>query len=183
MEENTSIVTSLNLIDFDEWINIPKPLVQALMVFKQCFVEQTRKSEDYSKEFENLTNKVNLRLKMLNDIQANTNEAIRKQQDTILKKVKERCDVLANDLSLFKNNFSEENAAEKKNISEILREMREKLGKFGKVISGTLTAGEINQIVNEKCLNIQISITNEIREQHIRPVTEKIANEVKLNSE
>jgi hypothetical protein len=39
----------------------------------------------------------------MNEVLASTNDTLRNQQEVIMKKVKERCEFLSNDFTIFKN--------------------------------------------------------------------------------
>ncbi|OMJ74564.1 hypothetical protein SteCoe_26463 [Stentor coeruleus] len=174
-------MNSLSILEFDEWVNIPRPLIQALMLFKECFMEQSRKISDCYNEIENSNSKVNLKLRNLNESLANTNDAIRVQQDVIMKKVKERCDFLSSDFAQFKKKVVEENNNKQKILNENSYEMKEQVNRCIKAVSNIVDIEEINKILNEKSIMIHQNVLNSVRDQQLRPSIDKLMTELKTN--
>jgi archaellum component FlaC len=183
MDESKASVSVLSLLDFDEWVNIPRPVVQALMVFKQCILDQTRRIADFGSDFEGLNSKVQLRLRNMTETLANTNEAIHNQQENIMKKVRERCEFVTNEFSLFKHQLNEENVSKQKLFSDGLGEMKEQVRKCVKAVGEIIGIEEITQLVNEKSVLLQQMVLNDVREQILRPVTDRLMSEVKSGNE
>lgn len=176
-------MNALNNLDFDDWINIPRPLVQTLILFKQCFLEQSRKISDCSTEIDNSNNKIHLKLRAMSESLANTNEVIRNQQESIFKKVKERCDFLSSDFSQFKKKIKEENNNKQKILNENLYEMKEQANRCVKAVGKIVDLDEINKIISERALIIHQNVFNDVRDQQIRPTIEKLTHDMKISSE
>ena len=154
-----------------------------MLIFKQCFIDHIKSFSDFRTEYESLNNKISLKLRVMNESLATTNETIKNQQETILKKVKERCDFVINDFGLFKKNMNEENTNKQKSINENLFEMKEKIQNCEKNVSGIVCIEEIQSIVNDKAFNMNQIICNQVKEQLIRPAVEKLMIEIKNGSE
>lgn len=176
-------MNTLNILEFDEWVNIPRPLIQALMLFKECFMEQSRKISDCYNEIESSNSKVNLKLRNINESLANTNDAIRVQQDSIMKKVKERCDFLSSDFAQFKKKVVEENNNKQKILNENSYEMKEQVNRCVKAVSNIIDLEEINKMLNEKSIMIHQNVLNSVRDQQLRPSIDKLMTELKTNFE
>ena len=183
MEDSISLISCLNQLEFEEWVNIPKPLVQALIMFKQCIFDQTRKIEEQCSNFEILNSKVSLKLRNMSELLANTNDTIVNQQERIMKKVRESCEFVSNHFNLFKKKFIEENSSHRKVSNESLSEMKEQVVRFGKIISGTLSGEEVNRIINDRSFNLQQTISNDVRDHQVRPIVDRLMNEIKLSAE
>jgi hypothetical protein len=179
MEDNKTIFNCLTHLDFDDWINIPKPLIETLIVFKQCFIEQFRKFEDFDADFEGLNNKLNLKVKTMNETLAYTNDAIKNQQENIMKKVRERCEFLSNDFNHFKLKLIEEDAEREKIMNNNMDRLKDDVARCVKITNSNPTHGDISSLVNEKALSLHQNIVNEIRDQHLRPAVDRIMFEIK----
>lgn len=176
-------MNTLNNIDFEEWINIPKPLIQTLILFKQCFLEQSRKTADCYAEIENSNNKVQIKLRTMNENLANTNDSIRYHQETTLKKVKERCEFLSNDISQFKKKIQEENNNKQKVLNENLYDMKEQVNRCVKAVGNIVDLDEINKLLNERSIMIHQNVFNDVRDQQLQPALGKIMQELKFLNE
>ena len=119
----------------------------------------------------------------MNETLANTNDAIKNQQQTIMKKVKERCEFLANDFALFKKNLFEENSFKQKIVDETIVEMKEQVLNCVKFVDTAPSFEEITQEINEKNLNLRQTIFNEIRDTQVRPVFDRVSTELKIANE
>ena len=157
--------------------------MHALIVFKQCFIDQTKKFSEFYNEFDNLNNKISLKLRVMNETLANTNETIKNQQETIMKKVKERCEFISNDFGIFKKNMNEDNNSKQKIMNENLYEMREKIQKCEKAILGIVNIEEVESVVNEKSFLLHQTICNDVRDHQVRPAVERLMTEIKTVSE
>lgn len=183
MEEKKSIFSTLNSIEFDEWINIPGPLIQALVVFKQCFSEHSRRISDFYLELDKMTEKVQFKIRSLNEVIANTNELIQNQQENVLKKVRERGEFLKNDMNALKNKIVEENLLRQKVMNESLFDMKEKVDRAIKIVNCTMTPEEVHKAISDKSSALHISILSEVKDQILKSITDKLVFDIKLVNE
>ena len=183
MEEKKSIFTTLNSIEFDEWINIPAPLIQVLVVFKQCFSEHTRRISDLYLELDKMSEKIQFKIRSLNEVVANTNELIQNQQESILKKVKERGEFLKNDINALKNKITEENLSRQRVMNESLFDMKEKVDRAIKIVNSTMTPEEVQKEISDKSSSLYISVLSEVKNQILKPITDKLLFDIKLVNE
>lgn len=183
MEERKSIFATLNTIEFDDWVNIPGPLVQAFIVFKQCFSEHSRRISDLYLEMDKMTEKVQYKIRSLNEVIANTNELIQNQQETVLKKVKERGEFLRNDMLALKNKISEENSFKQKVMNESLRVIEEKVERSIKIVNSALKPEEVHKIITDKTEALHVSICSEVKDQILKPITEKLVFDIRQVNE
>jgi ElaB/YqjD/DUF883 family membrane-anchored ribosome-binding protein len=183
MEEKKGIFSTLNMIDFEELINIPRPVLNVFEVFRQCFAEQSRRVSDLYVELNKITEKVQFKLRSLNEVIANTNESIQNQQENILRKVKERCEFLKNDVNTLRVKITEENNSKQKIMNEGLYEMKEKIDKCIKIVNSAMTPEDVTKAIADKSTSLHIAICNEIRDNILKPSNEKIMTELKLVKE
>lgn len=183
MEEKKSIFSTLNTLEFDDWVNIPEPLVQALIVFKQCFSEQSRRISDLHLEMDKITEKVQFKVRSLNEVIANTNELVQNQQEIVLKKVKERGEFLKNDILALKNKISDENSLKQKVMNESMRNIEEKVDRSIRIVNSALTPEEVHKIISDKTETLHVTICSEVREQILKPITEKLVFDIRQVNE
>ena len=183
MEEKIGIFSTLNTIDFDELINIPRPVITIFEIFRQCFAEESRRISDLYVELNKITEKVQYKLRSMNEVLANTNESIQNQQEHIMKKVKERCEFLKNDVNVLKVKLNEENLLKQKVMNESLYEMKEKVDKCVNIVNSVMTPEEVTKAINEKSNSLHFLICNEVRDQIFKPANDRIVLEIKSISE
>ena len=183
MEEKKRIFNTLNSIDFEEFVNIPRPVITIFEVFRQCFAEESRRVTDLHLEINKMTEKVQYKLQSMNEVLANTNESIHHQQEHIMNKMKERSEFLKNDLNVFKVKLNEENISKQKIFDETLSEMKEKLDDCVKIVNSVMTKEEVSKEISDKSTSLHIAICNEVRDQIFKPANDKLTLEIKAISE
>lgn len=166
-------------MDPSEWLNIPRPVIDGLIILKDIVIENTSRLREFSSSF--LTQ------------QANLNEEIRKvgkeltyikttfakyQEDSMIM-VENVNSSITSDVAKFKSNLLVDLDYKQKNNDSKIAYLEEQIFHTRKYTSSLPTIGEIGNKINDAVAEMRIKVKTEVKETIVTPEVKGLNFEIR----
>lgn len=156
-------------LDPTEWLNIPRPIVESLRVFKELAIEHTNKIQDIADTIKGDERNNNEEFKKIGKDFQSLKTAITKSQEETMGKIEEiNVNILA-EISKFKTNLLVDLDYKQKNNDSKIAYLEEQIFHIRKYINAAPTMHDIENKITDACGELRIKLKSEIKETMILP--------------
>lgn len=183
MENTTDPLQLLQLLDPNEWPNIPKPVLSAVICIKKCIFSQSAKLNELNQKINITVGNTQRRFEETDFKMNQTNTSLNTQVELIKKQINESIETLYTEIANFKKIVSEDFDFKHKSTDTRLNIMQEQQFVMKRVLQSLPGKQEIENDIKEANSELRTSLKKEMIDYIIFPEIVTINSRITSSNE